>query len=334
MRLIGLVVLGLLTATSACRSAARPPADASAPPPPVTAAPPVDAAPTQDEARSSQAPFTAASIAPGSPLSGAAHKAWSGPHATLTDICSERCKIEERPTKAAPGIDRVASYGDGNGTYLALHTAKGWFVEVPELMKGLMLSHHSPRGAWLALDTMVGDAAGLRVTRTEGGSNFIGGMGNMGSSSFRKTSWIHCAAKSGAISCTEPVTVFEESCRAPMDSNVRTCKVGVSYIDKAAAKLLARGWQDAQDGRWVPDTVKLPPSHFRGRLVFEPGGALRVLVLAPDDAHYEVTGTWAWEGPDRVRLRYDSGRGGVGAPVDRTLRIVAIDDGSLRFVEP
>lgn len=337
MRLIGLSVLCLLTAATACQNAARPPVDASAPPAATTVRPPTstDATPRDTPPAAATRPFTAASIAPGSPLEHAPHRAWSGPHASLTDICSGRCKVQEHAASGAPGIDRVASYSEGNGTYLALHTPKGWFVEVADMTHtSPMLSHHSPRGAWLAFDTMVGDAAGLRVTRTEGGANFIGGMGNMGSSSFRKTSWIHCAAKAGAISCTEPVTVFDESCRAPMDSNVRTCKVGVSYTDKAVASLLTRGWQDAQDGRWVPATATLPPSRFRGRMTFEAGGAVRVMVLAPDDAHYEVTGTWAFEGPDTVRLRYDAGRGGVSQPVERTLRIVSIDDASLRFVEP
>lgn len=316
MRLSPLVGSLLLLTVSACRSPAVPPQDASSPPP----------APSAKPATTTSAP------PPPSPLADAKRRPFFGPVAALTGLCGEGCKVEEQRVSGAGEIDRLASLAIGSQTYLAVHTKAGWFTEVEKIDPHfMMMSHHSPRGAWIELDGAIADAGGVRVARRLGGSNFIGGMGNRGSSSFRITQLARCEATVDGVSCTEPVTIFDEHCAAPMDSNERKCEVKAAPPSPAVEALLTQAWAHDEGDRWVPDAIDLPPRHFREKITFDKGGVVHVLVLAPSDAHYRVTGTWAWEGPDRVKLTYREGKGDDAPTRERTLRVLSIDASSARL---
>ncbi|MFZ6033905.1 MULTISPECIES: hypothetical protein [Melioribacter] len=77
--------------------------------------------------------------------------------------------------------------------------------------------------------------------------------------------------------------------------------------------LLFNTWYDSYEEKtdstdiFRPEGYKeFPPSRFRRRITFNDDGACSWLVLHPADAHYLETGTWKFNGAERLIFVYNN----------------------------
>jgi hypothetical protein len=63
-----------------------------------------------------------------------------------------------------------------------------------------------------------------------------------------------------------------------------------------------------EEGRYFQpcDFANLPPSRFRAIYNFQEGGVCIYAVLAPNDAHYSLTGTWSYDAENAHLKIYDA----------------------------
>jgi hypothetical protein len=91
---------------------------------------------------------------------------------------------------------------------------------------------------------------------------------------------------------------------------------------------LAGSWHEDQSRAtgdvhvFVPTTTDLGPSRFRQQYTFSPSGEVELNVLAPDDAHYPVTGSWTRTPEGIIEITYTDTRS--AAQVTRRLEVVHI----------
>lgn len=173
-----------------------------------------------------------------------------GPFASWEEICGplahgtpgdddatierrERCTIEATTLASGGPFLGIATYYEGapsqGSSYLALRTARGWFVtEIPDGRPfGGGLSHHTP--AWLAFDaasTRFEDGV-LRVVARGSASSFVPGQGPLGSTSQSWTDVTQCGARDGIVVCAAPEEIHRETCHVTgelPDRLERTCE--------------------------------------------------------------------------------------------------------------
>ncbi len=74
---------------------------------------------------------------------------------------------------------------------------------------------------------------------------------------------------------------------------------------------------------------KLPPSRFRGNMVFGAKGVFKIRILHPADRHYFADGTYRAEG-DTLHIRYTTTHKG-DFPIERRLEVVRLEGDELRI---
>ncbi len=101
--------------------------------------------------------------------------------------------------------------------------------------------------------------------------------------------------------------------------SIMLVSMGFSACDQAKnpaivdPELLLNCWMHVHEeavpeGRYFQpcDFSNLPPSRFRASYNFQEGGVCTYAVLAPNDAHYSLTGSWEYD-PENTHLKiYDA----------------------------
>lgn len=78
---------------------------------------------------------------------------------------------------------------------------------------------------------------------------------------------------------------------------------------------------------FVPTAISVPIAHFVGAMTFDISGDFTTLRLAPDDAHYTVSGTWA-RSDDVITVNFDDPRVGN---VQERYQVVELTVDTFRF---
>ena len=66
--------------------------------------------------------------------------------------------------------------------------------------------------------------------------------------------------------------------------------------------------EDVEEGRYFQpcDLSELPASRYRATYDLQEGGVCTYMVLAPNDAHYSLTGTWEYDAKNAQLKVYDA----------------------------
>jgi hypothetical protein len=134
--------------------------------------------------------------------------ALAGPHATLEAACAG-CELS--PIKTLTGeFVAVAQASRGFDSFVALQTARGWYIEQRDAMPP-MHSHHEPRSLYYEVErTRITDGAVVRMV--DSSQVFYPGQGNAGTS---HTSWYErtCRVFGERVACSKPVSIATRHCK-------------------------------------------------------------------------------------------------------------------------
>jgi hypothetical protein len=132
----------------------------------------------------------------------------AGPHATLEAACAD-CKLS--PIHPLTGdFLGVAQASRGMDSFIALQTARGWYIEQREPMQP-MQSHHEPSSLYYEIEkTRVASGAVVRMVHSQ--QVFYPGQGNAGTSHM---SWSDrtCRVFGERIACSKPVSIATRHCK-------------------------------------------------------------------------------------------------------------------------
>jgi hypothetical protein len=146
-------------------------------------------------------------------------KVFAGPHATLEAACAG-CQLSPIHSLST-GTDFVAVAQGSRGLegFVALQTARGWYLEQREAMPP-MHSHHEPRSLYYDVaKTRIADGVVLRMV--DSSQVFYPGQGNAGSS---HTNWFDrtCRVFGDQVACSTPVSIATRHCKRDSIGNGET----------------------------------------------------------------------------------------------------------------
>jgi hypothetical protein len=133
----------------------------------------------------------------------------AGPHATLEAACAGCQWSPIRSLDGGAEFVAVAQASRGLESFIALQTARGWYIEQREPMPA-MHSHHEPRSLYYDVEhTRIADGVVLRMVDSQ--QVFYPGQGNAGSSSM---TWFDraCRMFGDRVACGQPASIATRHC--------------------------------------------------------------------------------------------------------------------------